>query len=95
MTSWSSSSSRKPPSTPLSYAKVLRDLAPVVPIRVEAMVHALLLVDLLGTAWARPFRARWRAVRKTMRTFEDMGLNATRPAVNAIAEEAYAVARRA
>lgn len=80
---------------PAQLRAVLRDLAPVVPIRVEAMAHALLLVDLLDKAWARPFLARWRAVRRTMRMFEDMGLNATRPAVNAIAEEAYAVARRA
>lgn len=80
---------------PTQLRAVLRDLAPVVPIRVEAMIHALLLVDLLDKAWARPFRARWRAVSRTMRVFEEMGLNATRPEVNAIAEEAYAVALRA
>lgn len=76
---------------PARLRRIAADLAPVEPIRAEALLHAF-PADESERAWTRAARRRWREVEQTMEVFASLGLASSRSEVDAIAEQACALA---
>ena len=74
---------------PGTLRRIAHDLASVDPLRSEGLLHA---VPAHEQTWTRAQRRRWRAVEGAMQDFALAGLPTPRPAVDAIAARAYALA---